>query len=64
MLERLECVFAVIVYVFALSCLVVDESNEERSVIPDRVAGVSRCISSNQRQPTSITLGGLCQSAI
>jgi hypothetical protein len=35
MFERLHCIDVVIVYVFAPLYLVVDESNEERSVIPD-----------------------------
>jgi hypothetical protein len=34
MFERLDCVYVVIMYVFAPLRLVVDESDEERSVIP------------------------------
>jgi hypothetical protein len=36
MLERLNCTDTIIMYVLTLLCLVIDESNEKRRVVPDR----------------------------
>jgi hypothetical protein len=44
MLERLNCTDVVIMYVFALLRLIVDESNEERSVIPGSATFVSKAL--------------------